>query len=110
MKVRARKIHKCAMCCGNIQKGEIHERIKMKIPKYNINDAQIGIEYYEYRQHTRNCYQVLLNNHNTKEILKNCNFGVHDPIVNTDPDSCDDSIYCSWCGRELISFDKPIAK
>jgi len=41
MLVKARKIHKCDYCSENIQKGEIHEHIKMKVPKYDSSDKQI---------------------------------------------------------------------
>lgn len=99
--VKARKIHKCVVCHGNIQKGEKYKHLRERYPEYDNNDKQIGVFYSEFRRHNKDCFPRLLNFENQKEILKNCNFGVHSPTYNLDPDCYDNTKYCKWCGMEL---------
>lgn len=101
---KAKKIHKCDFCAGNIQKGEKYIHAQYKIPSYEdeINpDLQTGIWYESTRQHNKDCWPRLLYSADAKNILKNCNFGIHKKTWDRDPDSCDDSTWCEWCGKEL---------
>lgn len=99
--VKARKVYTCIVCEGNIQKGEKYIHLKDRCPKYDDNDIQIGIEYHEYRYHDKDCYPRLLGLESTEKILKNCNFGIHTPVHDMDPDRFDGSEWCEWCGIEL---------
>ena len=54
-KVKARKIHTCTICEGNIQIGEKHELHEGRGENY----TEGGIEFWRYRQHIRNCTQGL---------------------------------------------------
>ena len=101
--VRARKIYKCVVCSGNIQHGEKYIHAKEKHPKYANDEKQIGVEFMEWRQHNKDCFPRLMHFDQAKEILKNCNFGVHSPVYDMDPDSCDDTEWCKWCGKILHS-------
>ncbi len=43
---KARKIYKCDTCEGNIEKGEIYEDTRLRLPKFDEGGIdQIGIEY-----------------------------------------------------------------
>jgi len=99
--LKARKIYTCAVCGGNIQKGEKYIHVKHRLPVYDSDDKQTGIEFYSYRTHNKSCFPRLLNFSNQKQILKNCNFGIHKPTWDRDPDSYNDSTWCEWCGRNL---------
>ena len=95
--VKANKIHKCEFCCGNIQKGEIYNHVKVRFPRYDSDDHQIGVGYAEFRHHKRDCYARLLNSPHRLEVLKNCNKGSHKPISDPSPDGNGD-MHCEWCG------------
>lgn len=99
--VKARKVYKCECCNGNIQIGEKHKHSKIKASRYDDEDNQIGIKYFEFRSHNRDCFPRLLHLEKRKEILKNCNYGIHSPTYDMDPDTCDDNTYCEWCGKTL---------
>ncbi len=100
--VKARKVYKCEICEGNIQKGEKHVHTKLKTPRYDDNDNQIGIEFTEFRWHNKNCEPKLTHCENPNEVLKYCNYGIHStPVYDMDPDSCDDTEWCKWCGKIL---------
>lgn len=96
--VKARKIHTCCMCDGNIQKGERYVIDKLRVPRCDENENQIGVEYLEFKKHKRDCFPRLINYEYTKEILKNCNYGVHNFVYDMNPESYDDNEYCKWCG------------
>ena len=94
---KAKKIHKCEFCCGNIQKGEIYNHVKVRFPICDNDDNQIGVGYAEFRHHKRDCYSVLLNSSYPSKVLKNCNKGIHNPISDPNPDGNGDT-HCEWCG------------
>lgn len=90
------------ICCdGDIQKGERHIHEKQRQPRYDADDNQIGIDYFECRSHNKDCFPRLSHFIDSKNIMKNCNFGVHKPTYDLGSDSCDDSEWCEWCGKEL---------
>ncbi len=103
--VKAQKIYTCEVCGGNIQKGEKHIHIRERHPRHVVIDfdleKQVGVEYVSYRTHNRDCFPRLLYYINTVEIMKNCNYGEHKPTRDTDPNSCDDTERCEWCGKHL---------
>lgn len=99
--VKARKIHKCIVCDGNIQKGEKYIFERYRQPEFDDCEVQIGVIYYECKRHNKECFPRLLHFENTKMILKNCNFGIHKDTYDMDPDSCDDTHWCEWCGEKL---------
>ena len=101
--VKARKIHKCDCCNGNIQKGEKYRLRKERYPRYDDDENQIGVQFIQFREHKKDCYPRLLNFEDAKNILKNCNFGIHLPTYDMNPDSYDDTEWCKWCGKILHS-------
>ena len=107
---KARKIYTCVYCNGNIQKGEKYIHTQLRFAKTDNDDNQIGIEFQNYRTHNKNCFPRLLHFSDSRNILKNCNKGIHSPTYDADPDSCDMSIWCEWCGIELVSMENPTKK
>lgn len=101
--VKARKIHKCDVCSGHIQKGEKYRLIEERLPTYDYDDNQAGVQFTRHREHNKDCFPRLLHFNDSKNILKNCNFGVHSPTYDMDPDSYDDTEWCKWCGKILHS-------
>jgi len=101
MEVRARKIHKCNICGGNIQKGEIYEFQSWRRPAYLYDEVgypyQIGIYYDRHRQHIRNCYPELLSVPNPKQYLLHCRKGDHSHVSSI----FSEEVYCEWCGIEI---------
>ena len=56
-KTKARKQHVCD--CGNhISRGEYYYRLKMRIPREDENEIQVGIEYIDYI-YCSACYEEL---------------------------------------------------
>lgn len=98
--VKARKIYTCEMCLGNIQKGEKHKHVKTRLPDYDNEDNQIGVTYYKYRQHNRECRAKLLYYINPDKAIKNCTKGVHSLVSQGGPDD-DGTEWCEWCGIVL---------
>lgn len=107
--VKARKIHTCSICDGNIQKGEKYLYYSERIPEYDNNDNQIGIEYIKYRSHLRNCLpkSFMLGRKAMKKMWDNCGRGNHKFIKEEIPgawyNDCGEmeetgKVICEYCG------------
>lgn len=99
--VKANKIHTCDHCGGDIQKGEKYITEKVRVPVYDEDEKQTKVDYFLFRYHNRDCGIRLLNCLDWKEVLHNCNNGIHKPAKNIDFESTSEKIYCEWCGIEL---------
>lgn len=107
---KAKREYYCMTCSGVIRKGNLYKHTQLRIPNFNDDGVQIGIKYISYRECNKDCFQKLVHFSNTRKIIKECNYGIHTPIWDLDPDSTDNNIYCKWCGIQLESIENPIAK
>lgn len=107
--VKARKIHTCNICEGNIQKGEKHIFYKYKEGLYDDEDKQISIEYKTFRHHIRDCFHRsdFLGRKGMKIMWDNCGRGNHKWINEELPgpwyNECGEmeptgKIKCDYCG------------
>lgn len=100
--VKARKDHKCDGCDQPILKGSMYEFEKFRSPKYDENDKQIGISYWNIRTHPneQKCYWP-----------EECRKGNHimDSYHDVDPysDTCGQAFhFCSECGSNKTEIEK----
>lgn len=77
--IKSRKVHTCSICDGNIQKGEKYMFYSERLPRYDNDDNQKGIEYSKHRSHLRNCIpkSFLLGRSDMKVMWDNCGRGNH---------------------------------
>lgn len=99
--VKGRKVYNCIVCEGDIQIGEIHFIFNDRIPVFDENENQTGVEFISHRYHNKNCAPKLLYTYNAKEVLKKCRKGIHKETWDTDPDTMFFDSYCEWCGTNL---------
>jgi hypothetical protein len=100
--VKAKKIHTCYLCQGNIQKGEKYISASCKIGKYD--------NYPKLKWHIRNCIPkyYLIGTQGMKTMWDNCGRGNHKWIEEEIPgpwyqeDGCMEStglIICEYCNE-----------
>lgn len=107
--VIARKDYDCIICSGVIRKGQRHNYETGKMPKFDKEDNQVGIEFYKHRTHLNGCWPTLtlMDIEDAKHVLRFCRKGKHefiDEVIPTPDYYLDGSVYetgnivCKWCG------------
>lgn len=101
--IKARKIHKCDYCHGNIQKGNLYTLLSFKGPRFDeYGQEQIGIEYHKIKSHNYDCMPMIyqLNKSEFKKYMKECAMGNCKEFTSDIFGSS--GVFCVVCGKHKV--------
>lgn len=100
--VKARKDHKCDKCNGILHKSRKYKLYKEKVPIFDNNMNQTGVEYITERYHLNdNCDGILPYVSDVKKYFKGCCKGKHESFPCHDEYGDFEGYFCAICGIEL---------